>query len=327
MMTRTLLAQLVGIFSHPFSRTEPCVHDECELNRLRQSLEARESERVLALQHTVDELERESRSVSHDLRSPLGAVKNFAAILAQNYGGVLDAPAHEYLRRITSNVDTAVTLIDGMLEFSRSGREEIHKASVDMRRLVENVCDHAMGTAAREGSLEIEDLPSAYADPEMMRRVFTNLISNAWKFVEPGAMPRVAVGGERTAEELVYFVRDQGIGFDMRSCDRLFNEFERLHESAFEGHGMGLAMVARLVRRQGGRVWARGEKGKGATFLFSLPLPPPRTLDLEAAREQQAATMTAGSGHVALVLPGFEDDGSCFDPSNVETFVKEHASC
>jgi len=289
-------------------RDEPCVHDACELNRLRQALEARESERLLALQHTVDELERVSRSVSHDLRSPLGAVSNFTAILAENYGSVLDASATEYLRRIASNVKSAVTLMDALLEFSHSGREEIHKSSVDMRRLVENVCDNLIGT---RGSLEIADLPDAYADSEMMRRVFTNLISNAWKFVETGAAPSIAIGGERTAQELVYFVRDQGIGFDMRSCDRLFNEFERLHESAFEGHGIGLAIVARLVRRHGGRVWAHGEKGKGATFLFSLPLPPALGLELEAARElRDDVRIGTDSGHAAPVLPGSVDIGT-----------------
>ena len=265
-------------------RAQPLACDAREIDRLRQELETRVSERTTAFRQTIEELERMNLSVSHDLRSPLGAVINYATILAEDYGRGLDAPANEYLRRIASNAKSAVSLMDGLLAFSQSGREVMHKTHVDMRRLVENVRDDLIGTrGSTRGSIEIADLPDAYADPGMMRRVYTNLISNAWKFVEPGAAPRVVIGGKRNAGELIYFVRDRGLGFDMHASDRLFNVFERLHASAFEGHGVGLAIVARLVRRHGGRVWAHGTRGKGATFLFSLPLPPPEPLDLHEA--------------------------------------------
>jgi two-component system sensor kinase len=153
-----------------------------------------------------------------------------------------------------------------------------------MRRLVEGVRDDLIGRVQGpvRGRIEIADLPGAYADPAMIRRIYTNLISNALKFVRVGEVPRVEIGGSRDSEELVYFVRDRGIGFDMGSFDRLFSVFGRLHPGDFEGHGVGLSIVARLVRRHGGRVWAQSSLGKGATFQFSLPLAPSDRRDLGA---------------------------------------------
>jgi light-regulated signal transduction histidine kinase (bacteriophytochrome) len=244
-----------------------------EIRELRGALETRVTERTATLQETIEELETFNYSVSHDLRSPIGAVINFAAILQHDHGDQLDASAKDCLDRISMSAKVAVSLMDGLLAFSRSGREQIHKVHVDMRDLVEGVRDDLAAADPRAGTaIQIGELPNAHADPAMIRRVFTNLISNALKFARNGEAPSVDVAGYAQGNEVVYFVRDQGVGFDMRYEQKLFRVFERLHSNEeFPGHGIGLAIVSRLVRRHGGRVWAQGAVGKGATFLFSLP--------------------------------------------------------
>jgi light-regulated signal transduction histidine kinase (bacteriophytochrome) len=166
-------------------------------------------------------------------------------------------------------------MMDALLAYSRSGRTELRKTNLEMRRLVQEVCDELVAVSPElAGAVKIGDLPDAYADENMMRFIFTNLISNSCKFALPGELPRVEVDGSPSASELAYSVRDEGIGFDMRFVDKLFKVFERLHAAdEYEGHGVGLAIVARMVRRHGGRVWANGALGKGATFSFTVPSP------------------------------------------------------
>lgn len=256
---------------------------EPAIDWLRQALEAPVAERTLALQRRVEELETMNATMSHDLRTPLASVINFAAILGEGYGTIPDEAAYDCLRRISSNARTAVALLDHLLAFSQSGREEMHMSHVDVRRLVEGVREDLIGNvASARGRVEIAELPHAYADPAMIRRVFANLISNALKFVKKGEAARIEIGGSSHAGEPVYFVRDQGIGFDMGCVDRLFEVFGRLRPTEFEGHGIGLATVARLVRRHGGRVWAESTEGSGATFLFSLPAASPGQRDPHA---------------------------------------------
>lgn len=249
------------------------VREESEIRELRGTFETRVTERTATLQETIEELETFNFSVAHDLRSPMGAVINFAGILEHDYGAALDDHAREYLGRISASALGAVSLMNGLLAFSHSGREEIRKRQVDMRDLVEGVRDDlAVAKPSAASAIQIGELPHAYADPSMMRRVFTNLISNALKFAGPGVPAQVEVAGSVQANEVIYFVRDQGVGFDMRYAQKLFGVFERLHSSEeFDGHGVGLAIVSRLVRRHGGRIWAQSVVGKGATFYFSLP--------------------------------------------------------
>jgi signal transduction histidine kinase len=245
--------------------------DETEIRELRGALDTRVIERTATLQDTIDELETFNYSVAHDLRSPMGAVISFAAILEHDYGPVLDDVARDYLGRISSSAKGAVELMNGLLAYSQSGREELRVDYTDMRDLVEGVRDDLSATADAN-AVWIGDMPDAYVDPAMMRRVFTNLISNALKFTQPGVPARVEIFGYEKSGELIYAVRDRGVGFDMRYAAKLFGVFERLHKAhEFEGHGVGLAIVSRLVRRHGGRVWAQGVVGEGATFFFALP--------------------------------------------------------
>ena len=248
---------------------------EGDLRQLSEELEARVEQRTAELNETILELETFNYSVSHDLRGPLGAVINFAAILREDCENRFDASANECLSRIERSAATAVSMMDALLAYSRSGRTELRKTDLDMRRLVKEVCaELAAASPQLEDAVKIGDLPGVHADESMMRLVFSNLISNSCKFAHPGEAPRVEVGGSVSGGEVSYFVRDEGTGFDMRFADKLFKVFERLHGSdEYAGHGVGLAIVARLVRRHGGRVWAQGAIGKGATFTFSVPSP------------------------------------------------------
>jgi signal transduction histidine kinase/predicted transcriptional regulator len=247
---------------------------EGDLKRLSEELEERVAQRTAELNETIVELETFNYSVSHDLRGPLGAVINFAAILGEDYRDRLDANGQECLTRIVRSAGVAVSMMDALLAYSRSGRTELRKVPLDMRRLVREVISESLAaTPQLVCNVKIGDLPDAFADENMMRFIFTNLISNACKFAQPGQDPHVEVSGSVAAGEVTYSVRDAGIGFDMRFADKLFKVFERLHPSGnFDGHGVGLAIVARMVRRHGGRVWAHGAVGKGATFFFTVPV-------------------------------------------------------
>ena len=264
---------LRGINASLTARVGETLRGQDELRRLSAELEARVAERTAQLAETITELETFNYSASHDLRGPLGAIINFAAILKEDYGDQLGRGV-EHLDRIVNSATAAVSMMDALLAYSRSGRTELHRERLAMRPLVRDVI--AEVSASKPGfasSVSIGDLPDAFADENLTRVVLTNLIGNAFKFVRAGEKPQVEVSGSVEGHEAVYFVRDEGVGFDMRFADKLFRVFERLHTSAegFQGHGVGLAIVARAVRRHGGRVWARSAQGRGATFYFTLP--------------------------------------------------------
>lgn len=245
-------------------------HDE--MRRLSLELEKRVADRTAELHETVVELETFNYSASHDLRGPLGAIINFAAILKEDHGDRLGAGV-EHLDRIVNSAGVAVSMMDALLAYSRAGRTELRRGRLAMQPLVEDVVAEITASACPDCNVMVGTLPDAIADESMVRHVLMNLIGNACKFVARDAKPQVEIGGHVEGDEAVYFVRDQGVGFDMRFADKLFKVFERLHTVAdgYVGHGVGLAIVARAIRRHGGRVWAQGAEGRGATFWFTLP--------------------------------------------------------
>jgi light-regulated signal transduction histidine kinase (bacteriophytochrome) len=221
----------------------------------------------------VTELETFNYSVSHDLRSPIGAIVNFTSILAEDYKEKLDEPGLDILRRVAGCAQNAVAMMDGLLTFSHIGQQSLMLGAVEMKPLVESVwAEVVLAHTGPAPAFSIGALPSVTADATMMRTVWTNLLSNAVKFSDPSREASIEVGCQPAPEGDVFFVRDNGVGFEMKHATRLFNVFEQLHPTPkSKGHGVGLAIVSRIVRRHGGRVWAQAAPGKGATFYFSIP--------------------------------------------------------
>jgi len=232
-------------------------------------LERRVVERTEALEAANKELESFSYSVSHDLRAPLRAVDGFAKILEEDYGERLDAEGRRLLGVVRSSSKHMGQLIDDLLDLSRLGRLALGKRPVDMAGLAREV---AQELPRGDASVDIGPLPACHADPRLLRQVWANLIGNALKYSGKRAGAHVEIGGREEPAESVYWVRDNGVGFDMRYVGKLFGVFQRLHGAdEFPGTGVGLAIVQRVVARHGGRVWAEGRPGEGACFHFSLP--------------------------------------------------------
>ena len=234
--------------------------------------EAALQQRSLELEAANHELEAFTYSVSHDLRAPLRAVAGFARILEEDHSSRLDEEGTDYLRRVIEGARQMGVLIDDLLNLSRLGRTEVECVSVQLGDIVEEARQKVSQEAAgRDVEWQVGPLPEVRCDPRLMRQVFVNLLSNALKYTRPRPEANIAVGVQSGTGAPVFFVRDNGVGFDMKYVHKLFGVFQRLHDAAdFEGTGVGLATVQRIVHRHGGRIWAEGEPDRGATFYFTL---------------------------------------------------------
>lgn len=244
------------------------------IQRLNVELEQRVAERTRALQAANEELEAFTYSVSHDLRAPLRSITGFYQMLMDEYEDRLEAPALDYLRRIDKNAQRMTALIDDLLELSKAGRIDSHPVRISLSELFREVADELLSADAdRQVMITQMELPDVVADRVLLRQVCQNLLDNAIKYSRTRSMPQVEIGCLQQDGETVFYVRDNGVGFDMRYAGRLFNVFARLHsQEEFEGSGVGLAIVRRILNRQGGRIWAESTREEGATFYFTLPL-------------------------------------------------------
>jgi PAS domain S-box-containing protein len=248
------------------------------------ALNARLASSVDQLQTTNQELESFSYTVSHDLRSPLRAIDGYSRMIEEDYGPQLDAEGRRLLTVVRKGANQMGQLIDDLLSFSRLGRTSLTTGRVDMT-LVAREAAVELGPEAM-ARIEVAPLPDACADRALLRQVWQNLIGNAHKYSGPNPEARILIGGRRDESEMVYWVKDNGVGFDMRYYDKLFGVFQRLHgNEEFPGTGVGLAIVKRVVVRHGGRVWAESSPGHGACFYFSLPAGAPQMQDADSRLE------------------------------------------
>jgi len=246
-------------------------HDVTERRRVAEELQSRGE----LLQASNKELEAFSYSVSHDLRAPLRHIDGYAALLSKAAGEALNDKARRYLQTISDSAKQMGQLIDDLLVFSRMGRQDMLHTTVNLDQLVKAVLhDLRLDLQGRTISWTMHPLPNVSGDPAMLRQVFVNLISNAMKFTATRSEAKIEIGAvRRSSVEAEVFVRDNGVGFDMQYVSKLFGVFQRLHRNdEFEGTGIGLANVRRIIHRHGGRTWAEGVPNQGATFYFSLPL-------------------------------------------------------
>jgi light-regulated signal transduction histidine kinase (bacteriophytochrome) len=241
------------------------------LARVRTHVELARARRAWAheLERANRELEAFSHSVTHDLRAPLLAISGFSVLLEQDAAAILDDRSRHHLSRIRGSVERMSELIESLLRLARISRVSLERRSVDLTQLARSVAsDLASRAPGRAVEVTVEDGLTARADPGLLRVLLDNLVGNAWKFTGKTREPRIEVG---RSPEGVFFVRDNGAGFDMALADRIFGAFQRLHSEAdFEGTGIGLATVQRIVNRHGGRIRAEGRPGEGATFHFTL---------------------------------------------------------
>lgn len=251
-----------------------------ELMEIEEAL--RKSEHELRLSHDqleqrvqerTKELEFFSYSISHDLRAPLRHINGYAGILAEEYGNKLDDEGHRLLDVVQNKASLMGTLIDELLKFSRVGRQELKQIPVDMTSMVQTIAAQLLNdNSDRSITFRIAELPEAYGDPILLNQVWVNLIGNAVKFTKQCKEAKIEIGGQWQNGETSYYIKDNGAGFDKQYAEKIFGVFQRLHNNdEFEGTGVGLALVQRIIVRHGGRVWAEGKVNEGATIFFVLP--------------------------------------------------------
>ena len=246
---------------------------EREIATLNESLEQKVKERTEELEDANRELEAFNYTVSHDLQSPLNTLSGFAYLLNRDYGAQLDDTGKEFISLIDSGAKRMSQLINYLLEFSKLGKEPVYRKTVDMYDLAGKVADEIQfSSPSTAAEINLLYLKPASCDPALIRQVWTNLIHNALKYSAKQEHPQIEIGMHQHHNETSYYIKDNGVGFDMRHANRLFKVFNRLHSAAeFEGTGIGLSTVHRIVTKHGGRIWAESEKDKGTTFYFTLP--------------------------------------------------------
>ncbi|MGZ4035585.1 MAG: sensor histidine kinase [Bacteroidia bacterium] len=227
----------------------------------------------LAQLETINkELESFSYSVSHDLRSPLRALNGYSRILEEDYSQILDDEAKRLLENIRKNATKMEILINNLLEFSKLGRKELSKSEVDMEGMLQNIIRDMNQSEDHKAEIKLNALPVAHGDFPLLVQVWINLLFNALKYSSKKENPVIEIGAEKKENEIVYYIKDNGAGFDMHYANKLFGVFQRLHSNEdFEGTGIGLAIIHKIISRHGGKVWANSIPGEGATFYFSLP--------------------------------------------------------
>jgi signal transduction histidine kinase len=265
-------ANVIGMAIERASTEEQLLNTREELLRLNNDLEHRVAARTTELEAAYREAEALSYSIAHDLRAPLRAISGYAKILEEELAPILPDQARNYLDRMGSNAERLGTLIDALLALQRLSRQPIARSPVRLNEAVEDALNWLRSEQpGRDIDIDIGDLGIAEVDPALMRLAFANLLSNAIKFTRGRSPARVAIGRIDRDGERIYFVEDNGAGFDMRFADKLFGVFQRLHpESEYEGSGIGLASVYRIITRHGGRIWAVAEVDRGATFFFTV---------------------------------------------------------
>jgi two-component system, sensor histidine kinase len=263
----------VGMLTRTFNRmTDELATSRAEIEQLNADLERRVIERTAQLEAANKELEAFSYSVSHDLRAPLRGIDGFSQALLEEYGGHLDETGQRYLARVRAGSRHMAQLIDDLLSLSRVTRSEIRHVRVDLSALARALAVELQRTQPdRPVTFEIEPGLTVHGDPGLLRVAMENLLGNSWKFTRKHPEARIEVRSTDHDGQRTFFVRDDGAGFDMAYADKLFHPFQRLHSAEeFEGTGIGLATVQRIVHRHGGRVWGEGALEKGATFYFTL---------------------------------------------------------